>query len=378
MIRISLYLLLVLLFAGCSDNGPQSRPDIASAGKLLPLKHAKRFTIIDYGNFKKLSIRSETGVELNYVLYKHGTPYPSSQSNDADCIEVPVKNISCLSSLYVGFIDRLSETAKINAVDNIDYISNAVVREGVKAGKVRELAKSGNLNEELAIALHPDLIMTYGSSDLTTIRNKKVVEAGIPIVYCIDNKENTPLARAEWIKFIACFFCKEKEADSLFNETEKKYNELKHIASAAKEQPDVLLETKLSDAWYVPGGKSYMACLLKDAKAKYIWEADTNVVSLPLSFEEVYKKGNKAEYWLDLGFCNSKQDLLKLDARYEKFESFRKNNLFNYNKRSTAAGGNEFWETGLIMPDRILKDLIKIFHPAMFVNEELIYYKQLN
>jgi iron complex transport system substrate-binding protein len=377
-VRFFIAILLPVVLVSCgNEKQKQEAPTTARIEKEISLKYATCFSIHDFGDYKILTVLPLKGSKQSYVLYPKEKNKPQVSDPKAVFIPVPVGNTACMSSLYVGYLDRLQLTDRVVAVDNGDYVSNKKVAEKIKAGTVKELAKAGGLNEEITIALHPDLVMTYGSGVSADEANKKVKDAGIPFVYCIDNRETSPLGRAEWIKFVACFYKEEKKADSLFNETEKKYLDLKASAEKAPESPTVFTETKLSDAWYVPGGKSFMATLIKDAHASYCWAADSNATSLPLSFEQVYKVTANADYWINLGFCSTKKDLLNLDKRYTGFKAFRDGNIFNYNARSTPAGGNEFWETGLIMPDLILLDMIKIFHPSMYTDKPFTYYQKL-
>ncbi|HEY1040948.1 MAG TPA: ABC transporter substrate-binding protein, partial [Bacteroidia bacterium] len=166
-------------------------------------------------------------------------------------------------------------------------------------------------------------------------------------------------------------------ADSLFSETEANYIALKTGAKKAATQPRVLTEIKLNDAWYVPGGKSFMSTLIQDANAHYCWEGDTSLGSLPLSFEQVYKTAADADYWLNVLFAKNKADISKLDKRYMNFKAFKNTTIYNNNLQVTDKGGNAYWETGLICPDLILSDMVKIFHPELGKDTTLNYYKKL-
>ena len=46
------------------------------------------------------------------------------------------------------------------------------------------------------------------------------------------------------------------------------------------------------------------------------------------------------------------------------------------NARTNAAGGNDYYESAVVNPDLLLRDLVKIFHPEL-VEEDFVYYKQL-
>ncbi len=42
----------------------------------------------------------------------------------------------------------------------------------------------------------------------------------------------------------------------------------------------------------------------------------------------------------------------------------------------THSRGNDYYESAVVNPDIVLRDLVKIFHPEL-VQEECVYYKQL-
>ena len=49
--------------------------------------------------------------------------------------------------------------------------------------------------------------------------------------------------------------------------------------------------------------------------------------------------------------------------------------VFNNNRRQTPSGGSDFWESGNVRPDRILRDLRTIFSDGDA--DSLWYYKRL-
>ncbi|MDP2385626.1 MAG: ABC transporter substrate-binding protein [Bacteroidota bacterium] len=376
--RIIPFLFIFCLLFGCGPGKQkeESVNDTKSDPVETAINYSQNFSISNYNGYKILSVQ-KNGSKQKYVLYKKGTQKPEINDSRAIFVQTPVTKAACLSSLYVGFLDRLNETEKIIAIDNIDYIKNKTINEKVAAGKVAQLAIVGKMNEEMTLAIKPELVINYGSGNIQSDRNEKLYNAGIPIVYCFDHFENTPLGRAEWIKFIACFFEKERAADSLFSQTEANYIALKAEAAKATEKPTVLTELKLNDAWYVPGGKSFMSILIQDANAHYCWEKDTAIGSLPLSFEQVYKVASGSDYWLNVLYTKSKKDLLQLDKRYGDFNAFKQDALYNNDLQMTEKGGNAYWETGLICPDLILLDLIKIFHPNLYKEKQFTYYRKL-
>jgi iron complex transport system substrate-binding protein len=161
---------------------------------------------------------------------------------------------------------------------------------------------------------------------------------------------------------------------------EKNYFELKEIASSAKTKPGVLTEVKYGEIWYVPGGKSFMAAFFEDASSNYIWKDDLKTGSLHLSFEEVYVKAKDADFWLNMSLVKSKDELKALEPRYAEFNAFKTGNLYNNIKNTNAKGYSDYWETGIMFPDRVLSDLVLIFHPELKpqIKNDLYYYRKIN
>ena len=84
-----------------------------------------------------------------------------------------------------------------------------------------------------------------------------------------------------------------------------------------------------------------------------------------------------ADYWLNIGFVDSKEEIASKDTRYESFKSFKTGQLYNNNKRTNDLGSNDYWESGGVNPHRVLEDMIRILHPELLPHDSLVYYKQL-
>ena len=365
-------LLLVLSCTTTTEN-QQSKNTLTS----VPLSHAKRFTIKTCADFTVLELhgnKNDSAITASFVLYKHQKP---NYTNDAYYIKTPISRVASMSSIYTTMIAQLKCEDKIIAIDNVDYYNNPFIQEQVKKGSIIELSKGPQIDIEKTIALQPDLFLTFGMGSPKDDVDKKLVQSSMPIAVSIDHLEETPLARAEWIKFFAYFFNKESVADSLFQITEKKYNDLKNLAKTSTHKPSVLTEIKYGDAWYIPAGKSFIAHLIEDAGGDYFWKEDTKTGSSAQSFETVYAKAKDCDIWINLYNLNSKKELLSYDERYGLFKACKNNQLYNNNKTQNALGYSNYWETGITNPDEVLADLIAIFSPTLLPNHEFTFYKKL-
>jgi len=213
------------------------------------------------------------------------------------------------------------------------------------------------------------------TSDLGQL--KKIKELGIPVVINAEYLEEHPLGRAEWIKFMALFLDKEKEADSVFNLIEQEYLTTQRLVQNVSEKPTVLSGIVYGDAWFMPAGKNYAARLLLDAGTDYLWSNTETNGFLELSFESVYEKAKEADLWIGVGSFKSLEEIEAAESRYSLFKPFREKQVYTYNARKGAKGGSEFLELGYLRPDLILKDLVKIAHPQLLSDHTLFFHKRL-
>lgn len=374
--RTTFILLGSLSLLACNQEQGKAPPSVPATGNGATIKYAQHFSIEHKGDTDVLYVfgnRHNRDTTAIFVLGKGAatTPLPKN----ARYLRTPCKKIAALSSIYSAMFCELNAAQNLAAIDNIDYVNNSEIIAQHKAGKLVELARTPEIDLERTISLAPDIIFTFGMGDWEKDLDEKLKRTGIPVAISIDHLEQTPLARAEWIKFFALFVAKTQQADSIFNAVEQNYLALKTKAAQLKDRPTVFSEIKYSDAWYLPGGKSYVATLFEDAGAQYLWKDDRQSGSLPLSFEQVYARAKDADYWLNLSTAKSKKELLAYEPRYTEFKAFKTGNLFNNTKHTNQFGYSDYWETGMIHPERVLSDLIGIFHPEH--RQNFYYYEQL-
>jgi iron complex transport system substrate-binding protein len=341
-------------------------------------KYAVGFTVTTIGNSKLVEVKQpyqNATSGYHYLLVPKGETAPA-HDEQAQIISVPIENIVCTSTTHIPLLDYIGETNKLIGFPTTDYISSEKMRNRIDDGKVKDLGIDKGMNIEMLYTLKPALVMGYTmTKDLGQL--KKIQELGIPVVINAEYLEKHPLGRAEWIKFTALFFGKEKEADSVFSEIEKEYLATQELASKTRAKPTVLSGIVYGDAWFMPGGQNYAAKLLKDAGCEYLWAADSTNGFLQLSFEAVYAKAKEADLWIGVGSFKTLNEIKATEERYALFKPFREKQVYTYGARTGAKGGSEFLELGYLRPDLVLKDLVKIAHPELMTGYELYFHKRL-
>jgi len=379
------YLFPVLVFF-LSCNQPEEKKAASSVASsdtsaIVPttIRYAKGFRIDYYGHYKVLSLVVHTAGQqdtLHYLLLHEGSAPPADRAG-MPVIRIPVKSMVVLSSSHVGLAEFAGVGDRIVGLGSLQYISSPAVRQRIAAGAVKEVGLDNAVNNELIVALHPSTVLTMSNPDITSAKNRTLTDAGIPIMPIAEWLETTPLGRAEWVKLFAALTDREAVVNKKFDSVAGEYQRLAALGHGASPHPSVIIGMPYKGSWYMPAGDSYMVRLLNDAGADYHWKDSKGTGSLSLNFEMVAPVALKADYWFNLGTVDSKAAVVASDARFGQFACFRNGALYNNTLRTNDIGANDYWESGVANPQRILADLIRIMHPDLLPKDSLYYYKQL-
>lgn len=376
------YSFIIFLCIGISCDAPKEESFLKQipAPSIYGIKYAKRFAIQEVNGYKLVYLfgnKKTRDTTSTFVIYTDSLPLITHPKGIF--LKTPCQKIAALSSIYARMFYELGAIEHLVAIDNIDYINCEAILRKHKNDSLEEISKGIEIDIEQTIVLKPDIVFSFGMGDWEKDRNKKIEQTKIPIAINLDHLEESPLARAEWIKFFAVFVNRSAMADSIFDQVEKNYFALKAVAQKTTNRPTVFSEIKYSDSWYMPGGKSYIAQLLQDAGATYLWKDNDQFGSLPLSFEQVYARAKDADYWINLSKIKSRNELLAYEKRYAEFKAYKTDQLYNNTRITNKQGYSSYWETGMIFPDRILSDLIQIFHSELKkeIHHDMYYYEQI-
>jgi len=375
-----LFLLTALLFSCHQRQNERHLVPHITKGKSLPVKYAKGFTVDYYDGFKVLSVRDviDTSKLLaRYILLNKGVQAPLD-FKDAMQITQPVRKVVCISTTHIAEMLKLGLADSIAGITNTSFIYDSLVTEKVKNNEIANLGND-DVNFEKLVELNPSFVTTSGGYDGGDKLKLKLDALNVKSVIDLDYKEQDPLGRAEWLKFIAAFYDKEQLADSIFSGIETNYLSLREKVKSVTTKPAVFCNLPYKEIWYMPSGENYMARLFADAGGDFLWHDanSTNGLNLSLNYEAVYNRAANADYWLNTGFANSLEEIKDADNKNAFFKAFKTGQVYNNNKRNTPGGGFDFWESGVVNPDKILADLIFIFHPELLPGHEMYYYQKL-
>lgn len=258
----------------------------------------------------------------------------------------PYCRLATTSATHAGFLHALGADEQVAGYCDPNLVYNR--REGAA-----DLGSALALDAERILAADADgvLLSTYQANDKNADLLTKVGVQYIPINEWM---EEHPLARAEWIRLIGVLVGKGAEADSIFEEAKSRY--LRMAAEQPTEKPSIVSGGTWQDTWYVPSGRTYMAQLFRDAGASYAFDNDTTKGSLPLSFEQALLAFKDADVWVGAP-TRTMEELLGMNEKHSWFKAYETGRIYHFDKRTTAQGANDFWETGVVRPDLLLDDL---------------------
>ena len=389
-----LYILLcgataALLMAAC-QGGKTAAAD-AEAGDTLEMKYAKLLTIVKHGDGEEASDEAE-GVDYqnaeaiianpwkagtilhHYILIPKGKEGDKTvamlarrRSTGARCttdtVRTPLESNLVFTAPHCQLLTELGCQNAITGVCDKDYINIPDIKSRAQADAkvahpIMDCGSSMQPDIERIIALHPEALL------ISPFENSggygKLDKLRIPVIETADYMETSPLGRAEWIKLYGLLLGSSK-ADSLFSAIEKEYLQLKAEAAKLPLGLSILTERKTGNVWYVPGGKSTMGILLRDAHARYIFADDTHSGSLSMSPEQIIAKGNQVDVWAFKYFGGNaltKQDLLAEYQGYQALKAFQTGTVYE-----TDTSCEPYFELTSFHPEILLREFIILSHP---------------
>ncbi|WKN42647.1 ABC transporter substrate-binding protein [Tunicatimonas pelagia] len=367
-----------LMFSWSCSNPPEQSANLLKSDSTLNVEYAQGFAIDYYENQKVLSLATANDTLRYLLLPADETTYPDLEAEVDQIVRIPVQRVITQSTTHLAFLKMLGHTDVVVGLDKAAYVYDSLFTNRAASGLIQEVGSGNTLNTEQVVSLEPDLIFVshMPGSDLSAYQ--KFIDLDILVLPVAEWTESTPLGKAEWLKLFASLLNKEEFALTKFSRTEEAYTTLAQLTQSVAEKPSVIVGTPFQGTWYVPGAESYRNALLQDAGADWAFSQDSTAVSFPVDFERMYDLGLQAEIWLDPGQSLNTKEVLGIDSRFADFSAFQSGRVYNSNRRLSASGGsNDYYESGVVYPQRILADLIKILHPELLPHHQLYYYQQL-
>lgn len=375
-----LYLILLLIvFGACKKEDKLTIPNAKQSND--GVSYATGFTIDNTENYPIVKVTNPwPNAEKNFTyafIPKEKIAQTTYPKNAYDAvITTPIETLIVTSTTHIPALEVLGGLERLVGFPDTKYVSSMPARNLIAQQKIKELGNNQSLNAEMVLEMQPDALVGF-AIDNQNSTYELLQKSGIPILFNGDWTEQTPLGKAEWIKFFGVLLQKEKEADSIFKSIEESYLTIANIAKQADTKPTVLSGALYKDIWYLPAGKSWAAQFLADANANYLWSDSEGTGSLSLSLETALEKGQNADFWVSPSQFTTYDDLMNANSHYSEFDAFKNKQLFTFSATKGPTGGLLYYELAPQRPDLVLKDLVHIFHPELLPNYSPYFFKAL-
>ena len=370
--------ILFLVISNCIQCKNAGSKAVETADSKNQIQYAKGFSIVNYDGYSVVKVSNpwpKANKIYTYILKEKNGKVPDSLAKNT-IIPIPIKSIVVTSTTHIPSLEMLDEEKSLVGFPHLDYISSDNVRSLIDAGKVKELGSNHDLNTEVLIDLQPNVIIGYGIDNSNpTLDN--IQKSGLKVMLNGDWNEETPLGKAEWIKFFGALYGKQKQANELFSKIEKAYLKTIAIAKRATTKPSILIGDMFEDKWYLPKGTSWGCLLLKEAHSNYLWEETKGTGSLSLSFETVFERAKDADFWITSGQFSTLKEMTGSNPHYDQFKAFQNKNVYSFSNKKGKTGGVLYYELAPNRPDIVLKDIVKILHPELLPGYKPFFFEKL-
>ncbi len=369
-----LLLVAAIIIAGCKNRSAGARKGIGGTADTTTIKYAQGFTMTYLGDIRLIDLQDpqkEETQSFHYALVpKDGTKQEIPEGYTP--IPVPISKVICMTSLQLSSFIKLDELDAVVGITSTRHLFNEEMNQRLKDGRTHKIGIEGNFDNEVIMAVNPDVILIspFKRGGYDALKN-----VDITLVPHLGYKETTPLGQAEWIKFAGMLLGCEQKADSIFSGIEERYLALTKLTTNVKHRPVVFSGELQGGNWYAVGGQSFLARIFKDAGGDYFLKDDPHSGGFTMDYEVVYSQAANADYWR---IVNSYQGdysykvLADDDTRYTDFKAWKEHGVVYCNMSKTP-----FYESMPMEPELVLSDFIKVFHPELLPDYTPHYYELL-
>jgi iron complex transport system substrate-binding protein len=336
-----------------------------------------------HGHYKLLRFDASVGSPepMHFALVQCGSPHPRDLPPHTRIIEVPVRRLATANESIYGALADLGAVDVLVGLPNFNGVTVPEVRERIERGGVVEMYGWGHSSIEPALALDPDVYLTFYSAYPEFQMHPTLWRVGVQAMPQADHIEATPLGRAEWIKVLALLLNREARADTVFADIEQKYEALKALVANVEQRKRVISGyASQRDTWDTQGGRNFRTQLIRDAGGYFAMTDDLPTTNgwLMLPFERVYAAAGQAPIWYGgLQGTTGYAQLIDSNPLYVWLRAVRERQVHAFDKGYRGEWSFPSVDQGMTRPHWSLEDAIRVLHPERLPHGEFHFVRTL-
>ncbi|MBN2041876.1 MAG: ABC transporter substrate-binding protein [Spirochaetes bacterium] len=231
------------------------------------------------------------GIGRRFILVPREKEIPANIGN-AIVIRTPVNRViaysTCDISFLIGF--GILEEVLVGVTVDKSRWSNEFIKESLDSGKIVFIGDSSMINYELMKKVQPDVVFTWDSGIIPVLDELK-----IPTLITNPELAMGLEAQIKYVKFIAPFFHKAKEAELFCDKFMKTAEEIKAKADTAKERPRVIWGDVYNKRVLVEPRNAWVSELVRLSGGIYELDDVEGASCLEITLERFFLAGKKAD-----------------------------------------------------------------------------------
>jgi hypothetical protein len=349
----------------------------------VEVEKSSKFTVTYRNNYKEVR---NLFTNEQIVLYQCGTPKPNLTEENVKYFPVPMTDVAVGDTTITTFFELLGLRQEIKALASADYaISPCLQKMTADNGLINlKWDQSGNT--------------TYLSQDagLNMVFDGYSASSGFnPFRVTVSaSADETPLARAEWIKYVALFFNKEGEANKYFQKLATQYQCVSRNAKNANNQKRVLWVNYFPDNTYFSQSAQW---ILDKASFKTSFVADSAGVNPNIETKSIFTtsteflaalKDLNVDVIIDLSWIKNPEidpydhflQVYGLKSMSDKelnanFKFIATKNVWRTDVTRNGNNAETWFENAIAMPDGVLRDLESILETGKTYDDSFHWFR---
>ncbi len=273
-------------------------------------------------------------------------------------LNTTARGIATLSTTHVALLEAW-DPSLIHWAGGafVDYIQSDIAHNRLDSGASVSYGGNPEWDLEMLVSHPPSVLCIYPFGN--PLNDARWADA-VPIVPVLEYLEPHPLGRAEWM----CAFgwlagdSAWAESSAVFAEVQTRYDAVR-LNSRSDNRLRVFTGSVQQGEWHAPGGDSFIAKLLQDAGADYVFENRPGRENVQIPLEEMIALGKSCDAWgivlNDARASLSIRDLLQMEDRNRLL-------IPNSNRVFVANAAHcDYFGWWVARPDAMLLNLANLF-----------------
>ncbi len=359
-LAVAAVLLGIIVVQGCDSGPPSAEGD-------------QKRSFLRIGGFS-ITVKSPTltvardGAGRELALVPRGEPAPAGFPPEM-VVRTPVKRVVAYSSFDVATLKILGELQTlVGSTTPAErwYVDD--VKEGFASGRTVWIGSSPGIDYEAVKRQQPELVLTWDPSIIPMM-----TELGIPVVITSTPVAMCLNARMSYVKFLAPFFGREKEAAACFARVSDSLKEIRRRTGGSSGESKVIWGDMYEKRVLVEPGNAWIGELVGLVDSDYLFEDVYGTSCIEISMERFLYSGEQATIYFT--YRTPKTGATSKEA-------LRKNHPLLAGIKPLGPEGRvyaplpHYSQSGDKL-DEIFTEIAAILHPDLYPGYTLKYFQEL-